>query len=127
MLPGFTTSRGSLTKAFDIAETCTRPSWWTPMSTKAPNAATLVTVPSSTIPGLRSASVSTPSVNAAVLKAGRGSRHGFSSSCRMSVTVGRPKMSSTKLFGDSPRSTPLLPIKPLTSIFAASTIRRTTG
>ena len=30
------------------------PSWCTPISTKAPNAATLVTVPSSTMPGLRS-------------------------------------------------------------------------
>jgi hypothetical protein len=34
--------------------TCTSPSWCTPISTKAPKAATLVTVPSSTMPGFRS-------------------------------------------------------------------------
>jgi hypothetical protein len=65
MSPGFTTSRGSLTKVFDIAETCTSPSWCTPMSTKAPNAATLVTVPSRIMPGLRSLIFSTPSLNIA--------------------------------------------------------------
>jgi len=56
-----------------------------------PNAATLVTVPSRIMPRLRSFSVSTPSLNTAALKAGRGSRPGFSSSRKMSVTVGRPK------------------------------------
>ncbi len=52
--PDLTTSCGSLTKLRDIADTCTRPSWCTPTSTNAPNAATLVTTPSSTIPGFRS-------------------------------------------------------------------------
>jgi hypothetical protein len=51
--------------------------------------------PSSTMPGLRSFRVSTPSLKVAALKAGAGSRPGFSSSRRMSVTVGRPKVSST--------------------------------
>ena len=41
------------------------------------------------------ASFSTPSAKVAVLNAGRGSRPGFSSSLRMSVTVGRPNVSST--------------------------------
>ncbi len=127
MSPGFTTWRGSLMKVFDIAEMCTRPSWCTPMSTKAPNAATLVTAPSSTMPGLRSSRVSTPSLNAAALKAGRGSRPGFSNSRSTSVTVGRPKLSSTKLLGDSVRSTVPLPIKPLMSVLAVSRMRRTSG
>ena len=39
---------------FDSADTWARPSWWTPMSMKAPKAATLVTTPSSVMPGLRS-------------------------------------------------------------------------
>jgi hypothetical protein len=45
--------------------------------------------PSRTIPGCRSSSFSTPSRKLAVLKTGRGSRPGFSSSAKMSVTVGR--------------------------------------
>ena len=113
MSPGFTTSRGSLIKVFDIAEMCTSPSWCTPISTKAPNAATLVTVPSRIMPRLRSFSVSTPSLNTAALNAGRGSRPGFSSSRRMSVTVGSPKVSSTKLCGFSCRTISALPIKRL--------------
>ncbi len=127
MSPGFTTSRGSLTKVLDIAETCTRPSWWTPTSTKAPNAATLVTTPSRTIPDDRSEIFSTPSLKVAVLNAGRGSRPGFSSSLRMSVTVGRPKLSSTNSCGLSERSTPVLPIREATSWPEVFTIRRTTG
>src|SRR6185369_2833631 len=47
------------------------------MSTKAPNAATLVTVPSRIMPRLRSLISSTPSLNTAALKAGRGSRPAF--------------------------------------------------
>src|SRR6516162_5752208 len=62
---------------------CTNPSWWTPTSTKAPNAATLVTTPSRTMPGCKSSSFSTPSRKLAVLKAGRGSRPGFSSSAKI--------------------------------------------
>src|SRR6516162_5680507 len=42
------------------------------------------------MPGFRSATFSTPSRKLAVLKAGRGSRPGFSSSRKMSVTVGTP-------------------------------------
>ena len=48
-------------KVFDIAEMWTRPSWCTPMSTNAPNAATLVTRPGNFMPGLRSSGFSTPS------------------------------------------------------------------
>ena len=93
--PGLTTSRGSRTKFFDSADTWASPSWCTPMSMKAPNAATLVTTPSSVMPGLRCLISSTPSLKVAVLKVGRGSRPGLSSSLMMSVTVGRPKVSST--------------------------------
>src|SRR5438132_6123469 len=66
---------------------CTNPSWWTPTSTKAPNWATLVTTPSRIMPGFRFSSFSSPSRNVAVLKAGRGSRPGFSNSRKVSVTV----------------------------------------
>src|SRR6185312_7992271 len=63
--PDLATSRGSATKLFDIAETWTRPSWWTPMSTNAPKAATFVTTPSRTMPGSRSPRVCTPSAQVA--------------------------------------------------------------
>ena len=127
MSPDFTTSRGSLMKVFDIAEMCTRPSWCTPISTKAPNAATLVTVPSRIMPFLRSFRVSTPSLNTAALKAGRGSRPGFSSSRRMSVTVGKPNVSSTKVCGFNARTISALPISALMSLLVAVRILRTTG
>ena len=97
------------------------------MSTKAPNAATLVTTPSSTMPGARSSRVSTPSAKLAVANAGRGSRPGFSSSLRMSVTVGRPKRSSVNSCGRSERSSDVLPISPGMPVPAAWRIRRTTG
>src|SRR6185437_11659107 len=48
--PALTTSRGSFTKRSDIMEMCTRPSWCTPTSTKAPKLVTFVTTPSSTMP-----------------------------------------------------------------------------
>ncbi len=127
MSPGLTTSRGSLTKFFDSAETWASPSWWTPMSMNAPNAATLVTTPSRIIPGARSPIFSTPSLKVAVLKAGRGSRPGFSSSRRMSVTVGRPKASVTNCSGRSERSTPVLPIRAATSLPAVLAMPRTSG
>ncbi len=47
----------------------------------------------------RSLRSSTPSAKVAVRNSGRGSRPGFSSSARMSRTVGRPKRSSAKLLG----------------------------
>ncbi|RAO44002.1 hypothetical protein ONO86_03665 [Micromonospora noduli] len=125
--PDFTTSRGSFTKVRDIAETCTSPSWCTPTSTNAPNAATLVTTPSSTIPVVRSLIFSTPSTKVAVRNSGRGSRPGFSSSARMSVTVGRPNRSSTKSVARSPRRMPLLPITERRSCPVVERMRRTTG
>ena len=79
------------------------------------------------MPGLRSFSVSTPSLNAAALKAGRGSRPGFSSSRRMSVTVGKPKVSSTKLCSLTWRRISALPISALTSLLVAARILRTMG
>ncbi len=127
MSPDFTTSRGSLTKFLDMAETCTSPSWCTPMSTNAPNAATLVTCPSSTMPGTRSPRVSTPSAKDAVVNAGRGSRPGFSSSAKMSVTVGRPNVSSTNWVGFSVRRAPPFPISACTSAPDAVTMRRASG
>src|SRR6516225_9847481 len=51
------------------------------------------------MPGFRSATFSTPSRKLAVLKAGRGSRPGFSSSRKMSVTVGTPNTASVNASG----------------------------
>ncbi len=127
MSPGLTTSRGSLTKFFDRAETWTSPSWWTPTSTNAPNAATFVTTPSRTMPTSRSPILSTPSLKVAVLKAGRGSRPGLSSSPRMSRTVGTPKVSSAKSAGRRARSASPLPISERRSPPVAVRMRRTTG
>ena len=127
MSPGFTTWRGSLTNVVDMAEIWTRPSWWTPTSTNAPKVATLVTTPSRTIPGVRSSNLSTPSLKVAALKAGRGSRPGFSSSLSMSVTVGRPKVSSTNSLAWSERSTLVLPMRVVRPHLVFSRMRRTTG
>ena len=70
---------------------------------------------------------STPSLNvAAVLNAGRGSRPGFSSSRRMSVTVGRPNVSSTKLLRRQRAASSALPISALMSL-RSPRMRRTTG
>ena len=125
--PDLTTECGSETKFFDMADTCTRPSWCTPTSTNAPNAATLVTTPSKIMPGRRSPRVSTPSANVAVVNAGRGSRPGFSSSRRMSVTVGTPNRSSVNCPGFSVRSVAVLPISWPAVEPVAARMRRTTG
>ena len=73
----FTTSAGSFTKRSASWLTCTRPSWCTPMSTNAPNAVTLVTIPGSFIPGCRSSSFSTPSAKLNASNSSRGSRPGL--------------------------------------------------
>ena len=125
--PERTTSCGSETKRSDMAETWTRPSWWTPTSTNAPKAATLVTVPSRIMPGVRSETFSTPSLNVAVLNSGRGSRPGLSSSAMMSVTVGMPKVSSAKSAGRRPESTRVLPMSSSTPSPVAAAMRATTG
>ena len=76
------------------------------MSTNAPKFATLVTTPSSSMPGCEVARCSlTPSLKVAVLNSGRGSRPGFSSSARMSFTVGTPNCASASDSGVSVRST----------------------
>ena len=125
--PDFTTSCGSETNRLAIADTCTNPSWCTPTSTKAPNAATLVTTPSRTIPGLRSATFSTPAANVAVVNAGRGSRPGFSSSARMSEIVGIPNRSSAKSAGRIDRRVRSLPMSSAKVTPDRSRMLRTTG
>jgi hypothetical protein len=55
------------------------------MSTKAPKLATLVTTPSSIMPGLQVLELLDAVGKVAVLNSGRGSRPGFSSSLRMSL------------------------------------------
>ena len=52
--PGVAILRGLEKSVLAIVEMCTSPSWWTPTSTKAPNAATFVTTPSIIMPGFRS-------------------------------------------------------------------------
>ncbi len=54
-----------------------QPVLWTPMSTKAPKAATLVTVPSSSMPGFRSLMSSTPSAKGRGAEAGARVAAGF--------------------------------------------------
>jgi hypothetical protein len=51
------------------------------------------------MPGFTSSSFSTPSRKLAVLKTGRGSRPGFSSSLKMSVTVGHPEHGISERLG----------------------------
>ncbi len=93
--PTFTTSAGFLTKLSESWLTWTRPSWCTPMSTKAPKAVTLVTMPGSFMPGLRSSIFSTPSAKVNASNCLRGSRPGLASSARMSFSVGRPTSAVT--------------------------------
>ncbi|MNE47208.1 hypothetical protein D3C80_1415990 [compost metagenome] len=81
-----------------------------------------MTVPSSSMPGFRSVISSTPSAKVAVLKLGRGSRPGFSSSAMMSLTVGRPNCSSMNVFGSSAFSAALSPISERRSRPQAATI-----
>ncbi len=69
---------------------------------------------------------STPSAKLAVLKLGRGSRPGFSSSVRMSRTVGRPKVSSTKSSARSVFNALPSPMIARRSRPQADTIRRAT-
>jgi hypothetical protein len=92
--PVRTTSEGSRTKRSARLLICTRPSWCTPTSTKAPKRVTLVTMPGTLMPGCRSA-MSCTSAKRKAWKAGRGSRPGFSSSARISLRVGSPTSSPT--------------------------------
>ena len=69
----------------------------------------------------------TLSLNVAVLNSGRGSRPGFSSSARMSLTVGMPNCASAKSSARSARSTGSRPISSRTGIPVRATIRSTTG
>ncbi len=91
-------------------EMCTRPSWCTPMSTNAPNAATLVTTPSSTMPGLQVGQLLDALGEASRCERGARVAAGLLQLARMSVTVGRPKRSSTNSAGESCCSTAVLPI-----------------
>ena len=77
-----------------IWETWIRPFSWMPMSTKAPKAVTFVTIPGSSIPGLRSSIswISSAKLNSWALW--RGSRPGLANSFRISLIVGRPNSPS---------------------------------
>ena len=68
-----------------------------------------------------------PSWNVAVLNSGRGSRPGFSSSARMSVTVGMPNAASAKSAGFSDLRNALSPIIDLSGRLVASAIFSTTA
>ncbi len=70
---------------------------------------------------------STPSAKRAALNSGRGSRPGFSSSFRMSRTVGTPNFSSVNWSGLSARRKPPSPISALIGLPVAPTMRSTTG
>ena len=66
-------------------------------------------------------------VKVAVWNSGRGSRPGFSSSERMSLTVGRPNASSVNSVGLRPRRVLVSPISAPTSSLVFARMRRTTG
>src|SRR5574343_136094 len=127
MSPVLTTARASLTNLLASWLTCTRPSWCTPRSTKAPNWATLDTVPSSTMPSFRSLMSSTPSLKRATWKSGRGSRPGFSSSPRMSLMVMAPNCSLANCSGLRALSTSARPITSSMGLAVLTRICSTTG
>ena len=76
-------SRGSFTKWSASCEMCTRPSWWTPMSTNAPKLVTFVTIPGARHARLEVLERSCTSSRYCEGRrtSSRGSRPGFSSSC----------------------------------------------
>ncbi|MNY46248.1 hypothetical protein D3C86_1814110 [compost metagenome] len=127
MSPVLTTSRASFTNLCASWLTCTRPSWCTPRSIKAPNWATLLTVPSRIMPSFRSLMSSTPSLKRATLKSGRGSRPGFSSSVKMSLTVMTPNLSFANSSGLSVLSMSARPINSTTGLPVVFMICSTTG
>src|SRR5262249_10043075 len=77
--------------------------------------------------GLQILELSTPSRKLTVLKTGRGSRPGFSSSRKMSVTVGTPNTASVNASGRSWRSTAASPINLSNGLLVAARTRRTTA
>ncbi len=77
--------------------------------------------------GRRSEISSTPSLKVAVVNSGRGSRPGFSSSFRMSVTVGTPNFSSAYLAGFRLLMSALSPITAFMSRLMSARIFSTTG
>lgn len=93
--PTLTTSAGSWMKWSASCEMWTSPSWWTPTSTKAPKLVTLVTMPGSFIPVIRSDGLSIPSAKLNSSNCFLGSRPGLDSSAKMSLSVGSPTSSET--------------------------------
>ncbi|KAG1245872.1 hypothetical protein G6F66_015608 [Rhizopus arrhizus] len=79
------------------------------------------------MPSRRSLMASTPSAKRAALNSGRGSRPGFSSSLRMSRTVGTPKVASVNCSAFSPRRKLPSPISALLGRAVLATMRSTTG
>ena len=85
-----TISLGSDTYFCASCERCIRPFSLIPMSTKAPKLVIFPTIPGSSIPMRKSSIVRTFLSNSNTLIGPRGSRPGFSSSCRISFKVGIP-------------------------------------
>ncbi len=96
--PTLKTSEGCLMNRLQIWLMWTSPSWWTPMSTKAPKSMTLRTVPFSSIPGFRSFTSSTSVRSTGAGSSSRGSRPGFISSAATSRRVGTPTPHSNAAF-----------------------------
>src|SRR5699024_72935 len=88
--PTETTSEGCRMNFLHTLEMCTRPSWWTPMSTNTPKSMTLRTVPESTMPGFKSFISRTSVRRMGAGSSSRGSRPGFKSSLTISRRVGSP-------------------------------------
>ena len=83
-------SAGFFTNFLLSFEMCIRPSWWTPMSTKAPKFTTLVTVPSRIISSFRSLISFMSGEYSMLLNVFLGSRPGFFNSSSMSCSVWMP-------------------------------------
>ena len=96
--PTETFSSGCLMYCSHICEIWTRPSWCTPISTKAPKSITLRIVPLSIIPSLKSSSDNTSERSAGLGESSLGSLPGFSSSFKISDNVSSPTESSDDNF-----------------------------
>lgn len=124
--PTRTTSLGCLTKRLASLEMCTRPSWCTPTSTKAPKSTTLRTVPLSSMPGSRSSMESAERLKTTSGASSRGSRPGFLSSLTMSMSVRVPQSRSLASAEMLPRRRSISGTPPRLSSLAATPARSRT-
>ncbi|EAL14234.1 hypothetical protein protein [Bacillus cereus G9241] len=88
--PTDTTSNGCFTYCLLSLEICTKPSCFTPTSTKAPKSTTLRTVPSSSIPRFKSSNFKIPFFRSGLGNSSLMSRSGLMRASIISTNVGSP-------------------------------------